>query len=91
MIKQKYTGACRTIQDQMGPSVFIFDHMGSYRTIQGLMGPHRLVENHTEPNRNISDNTGPYSTIWLIFTRTVTPLEIFRWFPQIVYTLLACV
>ena len=29
--------------------------------------------------------------IWLIFTRTVTPLEIFRWFPQIVFTLLTCV
>ena len=29
--------------------------------------------------------------IWLIFTRTVTPLEIFRWFPQIVFTLRTCV
>ena len=29
--------------------------------------------------------------IWLIFTRTVTPLEIFRWFPQIVFTLLTFV
>ena len=29
--------------------------------------------------------------IWLIFTRTVTPLEIFRWFPQIVFSLLPCV
>ena len=29
--------------------------------------------------------------IWLIFTRTVTPLEIFRWFPQIVFTLLTSV
>ena len=29
--------------------------------------------------------------IWLIFTRTLTPLEIFRWFPQIVFTLLTCV
>ena len=30
-------------------------------------------------------------SIWLIFTRTVTPLEIFRWFPQIVFTLRTCV
>ena len=29
--------------------------------------------------------------IWLIFTRTVTPLEIFRWFPQIAFTLLTFV
>ena len=29
--------------------------------------------------------------IWLIFTRTVAPLEIFRWFPQIVFTLLPSV
>ena len=29
--------------------------------------------------------------IWLIFTRTGTPLEIFRWFPQIVFTLLTFV
>ena len=29
--------------------------------------------------------------IWLIFTRTVTSLEIFRWFPQIVFILLTCV
>ena len=28
---------------------------------------------------------------WLIFTRTVTPFEIFRWFPQIMFTLLICV
>ena len=36
--------------------------------------------------------TGAAATyIWLIFTRTVTPLEIFRWFPQIVFTLLTCV
>ena len=27
---------------------------------------------------------------WLIFNRTVTPLEIFRWFPQIVFTLRPC-
>ena len=31
------------------------------------------------------------SFIWLIFTRTVTPLEISRWFPQIVFTLGTCV
>ena len=29
--------------------------------------------------------------IWLICTRMVTPLEICRWFPQIVFTLLTCV
>ena len=29
--------------------------------------------------------------IWLIFTRTVTLLEIFRWFTQIVFTLLTSV
>ena len=32
-----------------------------------------------------------WNYIWLIFTRTVTPLEIFRRFPQIVFTLLTCV
>ena len=31
------------------------------------------------------------NSIWLIFTRTGTPLEIFRWFPQIVFTLLTSV
>ena len=33
----------------------------------------------------------PSEDIWLIFTRTGTPLEIFRWFPQIVFTLLTSV
>ena len=49
------------------------------------------------PNGHIWTSTVPYGpvcsheVIWLIFTRTVTPLEIFRWFPQIVFTLLTCV
>ena len=29
------------------------------------------------------------SSIWLIFTRTNTPLEIRSWFPHIVFTLLS--
>ena len=41
-----------------------------------------MVQNRDEPVRTY---------IWLIFTRTVTPLVIFRWFPQIVFTLRTCV
>ena len=41
-----------------------------------------MVQNRDEPVRTY---------IWLIFTRTVTPLEIFRWFPQIVFTLVTSV
>ena len=33
---------------------------------------------------------GVKQDIWLIFTRTVTPLEIFRWFPQTIFPLLTC-
>ena len=39
-------------------------------------------------NSFCKDNFQNYlKLIWLIFTRTVTPLEIFRWFPQIVFLL----
>ena len=77
------------------------DHTGPYGTIRNHMGPYGKIGDHKDPYRTIQDTTGPkgtlwhlmatHRTIWLIFTRTVTPLEKFRWFPQIVFTLLTSV
>ena len=49
----------------------------------------KLLVNHYEsPCRNNMCTGGESSNIWLVFTRTGSPLKICRCFPQIVFTLL---
>ena len=66
-----------TIHIHIWPYLTIHDHTWPHMTTHDLTWPYMTINDHTRPYRMIQDDTGPH--IWLIFTRTVTPLE--KW-PQ---------
>ena len=72
---------CLLLLSGVNPSGFVLVDVDPHTP---LGHPSLMLWMEDFPNHTLS------AYIWLIFTRTVTPLEIFRWFPQIVYTTRLC-